>query len=289
MKISIHYLKIHLAVLLFGFSGLFGKWVQQPAYIIVLGRLFFAVIGLGLVGIFKKGTLSKLKTLENNKVLIWPGILLAIHWVTFFEAIRLSSVGVGLLTFSVFPIFTSLIEPLFLHVAFRKKNMLMAVVAFVGILIMIGETNITTDYYLGAFVGLISGFTFALLTVLNKKNLLKINAITLSFYQDLIALISLLPLIFLSEIQVGVFTVVQLAALGLIFTALAHTLFIAGMKSVTATSASMTTFLEPIYGIAGAWLFFDEMPTLNMFGGGSLILLAVWINFREQGNAKAKS
>ncbi|MEY2950267.1 MAG: hypothetical protein RLZZ248_1468 [Bacteroidota bacterium] len=286
MKISIHYLKIHLAVLLFGFSGLFGKWVQQPAYIIVLGRLFFAVLGLGTYGIIKQGALSRLNNIENRKVLIWAGILLAIHWVTFFESIRLSSVGVGLLTFSTFPIFTSLIEPLFLQVAFKRKNMVMALIAFVGILIMIGETNIKTDYFLGAFIGLISGLTFALLTVINKKNLVNINAITLSFYQDLVALAFLLPVIFLSKIQVDLFTITQLAALGLIFTALAHTLFIAGMKSVSATSASITTFLEPIYGIAGAWLFFDEIPTLYMFGGGSLILFAVWINFRQQGQVK---
>lgn len=281
MKISIHFLKIHLAVLLFGFSGLFGKWIQQPAHIIVLGRLFFAVCGLGILGMIKRGSLMSFKTIENSKVLIYSGILLAIHWVTFFESIRLSSVGIGLLTFSTFPIFTSLLEPFILKVVFKRNNIITALIAFCGILAMVSDSKITIEYFLGACIGVISGLTFAILTIYNRKNLVNINAITLSFYQDLVALIFLLPFLWVSEIQIGFSTITQLAALGLIFTALAHTLFIAGMKSISATSASMTTFLEPVYGILGAWLFFGESPTKSMIYGGSLVFLAVWLNIKN--------
>lgn len=283
MKISVHFLKIHLAVVLFGFSGLFGKWVDQPAYIIVLGRLFFAVLGLGIFGIIQKGTIIGIRTIDNSKILIWPGILLAIHWVSFFESIRLSSVGIGLLTFSTFPIFTSLLEPVFLKVAFKGKNSAMALIAFLGIVIMVSETTMTNDYLLGAGIGLVSGLSFAVLTIYNRKNLVNINAISLSFYQDLVALVFLLPLLLVTETHIDLPALTQLAVLGLIFTALAHTLFIAGMKSISATSASMTTFLEPVYGIAGAWLFFGEAPTHSIIIGGSIIFLAVWLNIRKEG------
>lgn len=283
MKISVHFLKIHLAVLLFGFSGLFGKWVDQPAYIIVLGRLFFAVWGLGIFGIIQKGTIIGIKTIHNSKILIWSGILLAIHWVTFFESIRLSSVGIGLLTFSTFPIFTSLLEPIFLKVAFKGKNSAMALIAFFGIVIMVSETTMTNDHLLGTGIGVVSGLTFAVLTIYNRMNLVNINAISLSFYQDLFAFVFLLPLLLVTDTHIDFSTITQLAVLGLIFTALAHTLFIAGMKSISATSASMTTFLEPVYGIAGAWLFFGETPTQSIIIGGSIIFLAVWLNTRKEG------
>jgi drug/metabolite transporter (DMT)-like permease len=282
LRISVHFLKIHLAVLLFGFSGLFGKWVQQPAYIIVLGRLFFAVCGLGIFGFFKKGALQRFKEIKNRKVLIWSGLLLGFHWVTFFESIRLSSVGIGLLTFSTFPVFTSLLEPLLLGTALHRRNVLVSLIAFSGVLIMISEIEINTDYFLGALIGIISGLTFAFLTIYNRKNLVHINAVTLSFYQDSVALVFLLPFLFLIEFKLGWTSIMQLAALGLIFTALAHTLFIAGMKSVTATSASLTTFLEPVYGMAGAWLFFNELPSNYMLIGGILIFLAIGMNLKEK-------
>lgn len=268
--------------MLFGFSGLFGKWVQQPAYIIVLGRLFFAVCGLGIFGFFKKGALQRFNEIKNRKVLIWSGLLLGFHWVTFFESIRLSSVGIGLLTFSTFPVFTSLLEPLLLGTALHRRNVLVSLIAFSGVLIMISEIEINTDYFLGALIGIISGLTFAFLTIYNRKNLVHINAVTLSFYQDSVALVFLLPFLFLIEFKLGWTTIMQLAALGLIFTALAHTLFIAGMKSVTATSASLTTFLEPVYGMAGAWLFFNELPSNYMLIGGILIFLAIGMNLNEK-------
>ncbi|MEQ9570407.1 MAG: EamA family transporter, partial [Longimicrobiales bacterium] len=107
-------LSVHLAVLLFGAAGLFGKLLALPPTVIVLGRVVFASAALGavLAARGRRGTDRR----AGGGGPVWGlaalGLLLAVHWVTFFHAIQVSSVAVGLLTFATFPVFAALLEPL---------------------------------------------------------------------------------------------------------------------------------------------------------------------------------
>src|SRR5688572_18367201 len=92
-------LALHLAVALFGFAGLFGKWLTLPPYAIVLGRTAIAAAVLALVVAVQRGNFRTEPGLAHN------GVMLAVHWVTFFEAIRVSSVAIGLLGYATFPLF----------------------------------------------------------------------------------------------------------------------------------------------------------------------------------------
>ena len=96
--------EIHLAVLLFGLAGLFGKWLALSPVIIVLGRVFFASVSLILIFLFTKQNL-RIYPRKNYFLLFFLGLILSLHWVSFFKAIQVSTVAVGLLSYSIFPIF----------------------------------------------------------------------------------------------------------------------------------------------------------------------------------------
>ena len=109
-------LEIHIAVFLFGLAGLFGKWLALSPMLIVFGRTFFASLVLGAILFFSKKPF-RTKSRQDLAVLVLLGVILAVHWITFFHSIQISNVAVGLLTFSTFPLFVTFIEPYF----FKEK------------------------------------------------------------------------------------------------------------------------------------------------------------------------
>lgn len=266
-------LEIHLAVLLFGLAGLFGKWVTLPAVIIVLGRVFFASLSLGLLARWRRRSL-KLSSRRDYFWLMLLGVLLALHWITFFQAIKVSTVAVGLLTFATFPIFTTFLEPLFFREKIQGRDIFLAVVTFFGVALVIPRWELRDTMIQGALWGLASGATFAILSVLNRKYVQRYSGLAIAFYQDLMATLILLPALWILKPDLTTGQLFLLLLLGVVFTALSHTLFINGMRTVAARTASIIASLEPVYGILAAALFLGEFPSWLMLAGGSIILAA---------------
>jgi len=271
MKPNKNILFIHLAVILFGFAGLFGKWIMLPPLIIVFGRVVFASITLLIFGTIKK-TLIIPKNWMNFVVL---GALLAIHWYSFFASIQISTVAIGLLSFSSFPIFTNLLEPLILKSPLQRRNILLSFVTLLGIYWIIPQFSLSNNIFTGVLWGLLSGLTFAFLAIWNKKMVSNLNALTVAFFQDLSAAVFLLPFAIIIAPEVDTNQILLLAALGIFFTAFAHTLFIEGLHKVSAGKASLIATLEPLYGIIGGYLLLKEIPTETTVFGGILILFGV--------------
>ncbi len=204
------------------------------------------------------------------------GVILALHWVTFFQAIQVSTVAIGLLTFSTFPVFVTFLEPLFFKERVENKDILVAFVTVIGVAFVIPGFEIRNAVTQGALWGIASGFTFALLSIMNRKYAKKYSSIIVAFYQDFIATVVLFPFLFLAEPVFRLSDILLLSILGVIFTGLAHTLFIKGLASIKAQKASIIASLEPIYGIIAAILLLGELPTLRIFSGGLIILGAAF-------------
>ena len=268
-------LEIHIAVLLFGLAGLFGKLLLLPPTIIVLGRVFFATIFLSLVLLYLKQGI-RLRQKQDYFFMALMGFILAVHWVTFFQAIQVSTVAVGLLTFSTFPVFVTFLEPVFFRERVELKDILVAFIAIVGVALVIPEFEIKNSMTQGALWGIASGFTFALLSILNRKYVKAYSSIIVAFYQDSIATVLLLPFLFLSTPVFRLTDILLLSILGVIFTGLAHTLFIKGLAGVKAQKASIIASLEPVYGIIAAILLLGAIPTLRVVLGGVIILSAAF-------------
>lgn len=267
-------LEIHGAVLLFGLAGLFGKIVLLPAWSIVLGRVIFASLFL-LIIIKYRGNSLKIDKGIKQRTLIALGILLAIHWVTFFHSIQISTVAIGLLTFSTFPIFVTFLEPILFKEPFKKSNIIVALITFSGVAMVVPTIEVSNNITQGVFWGIISGLTFAILSLLNRKAVKHCSSLTIAFYQNSIATLFLLPIIFAIDQAPTIKDIALLALLGIVFTALAHTLFINSLKNIKTQTASIITCLEPVYGIVAAMILLNEIPSGKETIGMIIILSTV--------------
>lgn len=264
-------LQIHIAVFLFGLAGLYGKLISLPPTIIVLGRVLFASIFLIIILFYLKHNI-KLKQKRDYLYMVILGLVLAIHWVTFFKSIQVSTVAVGLLSFSTFPIFTTFLEPYFFKEKLRIHEIIIALITFGGIALVIPEFKLENNITQGVLWGITSGFTFSILSILNRKYVKQYSSLVIAFYQDAIATIGLLPFLFLVNPTFQTNDILLLILLGVVFTAIAHTLFIKGLTGVKAQTASIITCLEPLYGIIFAVILLNEIPETRVMLGGLIIL-----------------
>lgn len=265
--------QIHTAVFLFGFAGLFGKFLSCSPLFIVLGRTFFAAIALFLYARFFSKT--PLSGFGRKEVLFFmvQGILLAIHWITFFLSIQISSVAVGLVTFSTFPLFVTFLEPLVFREPLKTRDIFIACAVFIGILLVIPEFDFSNHVTLGGSYGILSGFTFALLALVNRRNARISQAIAVAFYQNLFAALFLIfPLLAMTARQPQVSDLPTLLFLGVVCTALAHTLFIQSLTVIRAQTAAVISGLEPVYGIILAFFMLNEIPQARTLAGGLIII-----------------
>ncbi len=269
-------LEVHLAVFLFGFPGLFGKWLALSPPLIVLGRVFFASLALAVV-LWLGRRPMKIAPARDMALLVLCGLVLAAHWTMFFQAVRVSTVAVALLSYSSFPIFAAFLEPL----AFRERRdpagLLAAIVCVIGVFLIVPGFGLANPVLQGVLWGLGSGLTFAVLALLNRKLAEARSSLLVAFYQDLFALVFLAPFAFVSKVELTGRTLGLLAVLGVFGTAAAHTLFIGGLKRVRVRTASIISTLEPVYGIALAALFLKESPAPRTLAGGALILTAALV------------
>jgi drug/metabolite transporter (DMT)-like permease len=266
---------IHSAVLLFGLSGLFGKFINASPLYIVLGRTVFAALTLGIYARLISGTRLSDVPGQSTGLFILQGALLAVHWVFFFLSIQVSSVAVGLVTFSTFPLFVTFMEPLVFKEPLDRRDILTAVVVFSGICLVIPEPDLSNQTTLGGFYGILSGLTFAILALVNRKNVQMSDPVAVAFYQNLFAALCLvIPVILIQPRAPAATDLPALIFLGVVCTALSHTLFISSLKQIRAQTASVITGLEPVYGIVLAFFLLKEIPAMSTLTGGSLIIVA---------------
>jgi len=265
--------KIHISVFLFGFAGLFGKWIYLDALSIVWGRVLFASLAFGVLFAFQGRNPFKI-SLKQFSSFLFLGGLLAFHWWSFFMGIQKSTVAIGLFSFASFPVFTVLLESLFFNEKWKSQYFFLALLSLLGISLLLPDLNWNNEYLQGVIWGVLSGFSFALLTIYNRKLLPKSSAIEIAFFQDLFAFIILTPFILYQVESIGKIAWFQLLILGTIFTALTHVLYISGLKTIKARQAALISNLEPIYGLVFAYVLLGENLHWKMLLGGALILLA---------------
>lgn len=269
------FISVNFAVLLFGLAGLFAKWIRLPALTITFGRVLFSSAALGLFMLFRKQSF-RLSTRKDLLLLMGAGVILAVHWWSFLAAIQLSTVAIGTITFSAFPLFVTFLEPPVFHQRLKTRNVLLAVLILIGVFITIPEFSLENSTFTGILVGLLSALTYAVLTLMNKVFAGKYSSTLTAFYEQATAAIVLLPVV----MQAGGFhpagrDLALLLFLGIVTTALAHTLFISGLKELPAQLAGICSSMETVYGILFALLFLGEIPSIREIIGAVIIIGAV--------------
>ena len=272
-------LAIHLGALMFGLSGVFGKLAASTPLIITLGRAGFAVVALLLAAqmLPNKG---KQPSARQRFGLLLGGLLLGGHWLTFFLAVKVAGVGIATLGFASFPAFAILLEGMLFRERTRPVEFgLVALVCF-GLLLVTPQFDLGSQSTLGLLYGIVSGLTFALLSLLNRAVTRDVDPVQAALWQNGTILLCLLPFTWTSLPAVPAIDWLWLSLLGVFCTGLAHSLFVASLKVLKARTTAVIFALEPVYGITIAWWLFNEQPTARMLVGGALIILASVITSR---------
>jgi drug/metabolite transporter (DMT)-like permease len=264
-------LRIHLAVLLFGLSGLFGRLVSLPAVIIVLGRVFFASVSMFAMFAARRKKVRLAET-RDYLMLALAGLILAAHWTAFFMSIKVSTIAIAVLTYSTFPLFITFAEPLLFGEKLKKSDLFAAIAMFAGVILIVPEFNLSNDITVGVLWGMASSVTFAAMTLINRRYASKYEGTVIAFYEQITATAALIPSLFLTTFSATLSDMVMLLLLGVVFTAAAHSMFIGGMKTIKAQSAAMISSLESVYGIAAAAILLKEIPQFDEIAGGAIIL-----------------
>jgi drug/metabolite transporter (DMT)-like permease len=274
--------QIHFAVLLAGGAGLFAKLVPVTPAVLTSGRTIFGSVALLLFAI-ATGASLKLRAGKDLLALMGSGLLLAVHWFTFFLSIQVSSVAIGLLAFSTFPLFITFLEPFLLGERVRPQDLATALVVTAGLVLVTPSFDFGNHLTQGLLWGVLSAFAYAILTLMSRSYSGRYPATTIAFYQQGFAALCSLPFALQWQGALAAKDILALAVLGVVFTALLQGLVIASLRQLRARITSIVFGLEPVYGILLAWIILDEVPALRTVLGGALICGAVlWASLRQE-------
>ncbi|NEX62202.1 DMT family transporter [Noviherbaspirillum galbum] len=266
--------QIHVAVLLAGGAGLFAKLLTVTPEILVTGRTAFGSVALFLFAMATSASL-RLRGARDLAMVVLSGVILAAHWLTFFLSIQVSTVAIGLLAFSTFPLFTTFLEPAIFGERLRRQDIVTAFVVMAGLVLVTPSFDVGNRLTQGLLWGIGSAFMYAVLCLLSRTYAGRYPAVTVSFYQQGVAALCTLPFALRWHGTLSAHDMAYLAVLGVVFTALGQGLVVASLRHLRVQTTSIVFGLEPVYGILLAWLLIGEIPSLRTLLGGGLICGAV--------------
>jgi drug/metabolite transporter (DMT)-like permease len=264
---------LHIAVFLFGGTALFSKLIALPALDITVYRT-----GIAAIVLFVLLSLQKKKiTLANSKdyaIACLLGVVVGIHWVTYFASMQMAGVTVGIIAFFTYPVITVFIEPLFNKSRPKIKDMLTALVVVIGIFLLIPEVSLGNQVTLGIMMGIFSAFFFALRNILHRNYFSHYSGPHTMLYQTIVACLMLCWFIEVPTFTVSTNDWLLILLVGIIFTAIPHAFFASSLRHLSATTAGLISCLQPLYGSVLAFLLLQERPNMMTIIGGFLVVSA---------------
>lgn len=274
-------LHLHFIVIIFGFTAILGALISIEALPLVWYRMVVAsLVVLGVLLLFKVPLQVKRSALIGFSV---AGILIALHWVTFFHAIKVSSVSLTLSIMSSGALFTAFLEPLF----YRRKIIVYEVLF--GLIVILG-LGLVLNTQVGVEEGILYGFVSIILsvffTLVNGKFAQKHDARVISFYELLSGTVTITLILGVTSgfssnfFQLSLHDVLWLLVLAIICTAYAFIVSIKVMKYISPYSVMLAINMEPVYGILLAFFIFSEKETMepSFYIGTLLIVISVLLN-----------
>ena len=270
MKRFTNYLHLHFIVLIYGFTGILGKLISLPAHYLVLYRLLFTIPILYIIILLRKESLK----IDKQTLLKYLGIgvIIGLHWLTFFHSIKVSNVSVALSCFASSSLFAGILEPLLNKKSIKRLEIICSAIVLVTLCIMLG---FEIKYWQGALFGVLAAFLAALFTVLNKQ-LSGSKAFTLSFYEMVGALVPIVVVLGATLLRANNYSPLQntcqlpsfsdlgwLLLLASICTTYPFAAIIKLLRSMSAFTVSLAVNFEPIYSIIFAYLIFGESERMT--------------------------
>ena len=275
------FLQLHAAIFLAGFTGILGRLIELNEALLVWYRMMFASIAL-LILFFSTKKISK-TIFHDAMLLMGIGGIIALHWVTFYGSIKYANVSVSLVCFSAIGFFSAILDPLISKRKFEWMELLLGCMVIIGIYLMF---HFDPRFRIGILFGIISSLLAAIFPILNKKMMQKHQPETITLYEmsgGFLILTVLLPFyLAYSPTQQMLPTLADflwLLVLSLFCTVLAFNLSVRSLSKISPFTVNLSFNLEPVYGIALAFIFFKEYKEvgLSFYIGIAIIFLTVVI------------
>ncbi|HXR64154.1 MAG TPA: DMT family transporter [Rudaea sp.] len=275
-------LQIHFCVLLWGFTAIFGRLITLPALALVLWRMLIVVAVLALL----PSVWRSLRAMPLRLIAAYAGIglLVALHWLTFYAAIKLANASVGATCMAVGPVFLAVVEPLIARSRFDPRELVLGLLVIPGVVLVVGGVPQTMQ--LGLAIGIVSALLVALFSALNKRLVEHADPLTVTGIELgagamlLVALAPFLPhdgpMFPLPDLHDGLL----LLALAIGCTLLPYSLALKALRQLSAYSVQLATNLEPVYAILLAIPLLGEQRELSpsFYAGVAVILLSVLVH-----------
>lgn len=273
-------LELNIAMVFISTSGALGRYVDLPVPVIIAIR---AILAFFFLLLYCKWKGISLKVARKDRLpIVLSGLLIALHWLLYFYALKWSNVAIGMLALFTYPVITSFLEPLMLKTKLQMIHWFLGFLVLFGIYFLAPDFNMESSYALAVLMGLLSALAYALRNIILKTKVSTYNGSMLMCYQSVIAGGLLFPALFFTDFELIISQWHGLIALGLITTAIGHTLFLNCFKHFSVTTVSILSSVQPVYGILIGAFFLSEIPSWSTIFGGILILTSVVIeSFRS--------
>jgi len=267
-------IQLNVAVLMWGGTAMFAKGIALPVtHVICLRSLIGAGAVLAVLLLLKSPW--RVNQTRHYGLMTILGLLLCLHWLTYFKALKVSTAAVAILALHTYPVITALIEPFLFREKLRKSDIALALLVFAGILIMTPTMSLSNATTQGIVLGVISGLFFMVRNLLTRKYVHQYSGSALMFWQMLVTGLVLVPWLAAGRPQISPQTGGLLVLLAVVFTALPHSLFSASFKHLSAKTVGIIATLLPFYGAFFGYLIHDERLALRTVIGGLIVLAGI--------------
>ncbi|QTE39450.1 EamA family transporter [Mucilaginibacter gossypii] len=270
---------LHFTVFVWGFTGILGALITISAVQLVWYRVLIAFVSLFLYFKFNKTDFKvDRKTLVK---LVCTGAIVGGHWILFFAAIKLSTVAVTLVCLSSITLFTAIFEPLINKKSISKLEILAGLLIITGIILIF---KFESRYTKGITTGLASAVCASLFSIINSRQVQKVQAPVIAFYELSGAFVWISIYLFITSgytraMLLKPADIGYLVLLGTVCTSLAYVAGVSVMRELSAFRVALITNLEPVYGIILSFIFFGDLNkmTPGFWGGAFLILSTIFL------------
>lgn len=273
------YLLLHIAVILAGFTGIFGKLITLNEGLLTWYRVLISSFALYLIIYFTKTPLPN--SLKDKLKIASVGIIITIHWLFFYGSIKYSNVSIGVVCYALTSCFTALLVPVINKKRFVFSEIVLSLLTIAGIGLIF---HFDTSHQTGIILGVISSVFAALYTIFNEKLVRKFDTRAINFYQisgGTAGLTLLMPVYLYffptAYLVPGLSDIVYLLILALFCTVGLYWLFAEALKQIPAFTVNLTFNLEPVYAIILAFIIFKEAKEVNFsfYAGLFLVMTSV--------------
>lgn len=261
------YILLHIAVILAGFTGVFGKLISLNEGLLVWYRVLFSSLILFII--LKLFKVSKEISIREKFNIAKVGLLITIHWIFFYASIKYSNISVGVVCYCLTSLFTALFAPILNKKKFHTTELLLSMLTLAGIALIF---HFDSSYQLGIILGVLSSTFAALYTIFNERLVTIYDSKLINYYQMIGGTLGLglfMPLYLwffpVQSILPSLKDIFYLIILASFCTVGLYVLFAESLKKISAFTVNLTFNLEPVYAIIMAFLFFNESKQVNIF------------------------